>query len=137
MHRALTVLGIVCQYRVDDDSDATSWDEEVSSEVATSLVPHEDLSWTNLLRACYRLFSSFLVKEDVSTQCVALRALGGIFVSQPRLLLQLDSEGQIQSLMADSAAIPLQLEALSCWCTILKVCTGFLWCNSRDRYSHI
>lgn len=101
----------------------TSWDEEVSSDVATSFVPHEELTWNNILLACYRLFSSFLTKEDVSTQCVALRALGGIFISQPRLLLQLDSEGQIQSLMADGAAVPLQLEALSCWCNILKVCT--------------
>jgi hypothetical protein len=121
VHRALTVLGIICQYRVDPNSDATSWDEEVSAGLDIDFVPNEELSWTNVLQACYRLFSAFLKKKDVSTQCVALRALGGIFVSQPRLLLQLDSEGQIQCLMADSAAIPLQLEALSCWCNILEV----------------
>ena len=133
MYRALTVLGIICQYRVDEDANATSWDAEVSSNVATSFVPHNELAWSNILLACYRLFSSFLTKEDVSTQCVALTALGGIFVSQPRLLLQLESEGQIQRLMADNAAIPLQLEALSCWCNILKVCIGlrFSVCHYR------
>lgn len=130
VHRALTVLGIICQYRVNADSVETSWDEEVSSDVAPSLVPPGELNWSNVLLACYRLFSSFLAKEDMSTQCVALRALGGIFVSQPRLLLQLDSEGQIRKLMADSAPVPLQLEALGCWCNILEVCFKFdshLW----------
>lgn len=123
MHRALTVLGIICQHRVDVDSEETSWDEEFSfDDLVASLVPRDDLQWSNILVACYRLFSSFLSKEDLATQCVALRALGGIFVSQPRLLLQLDSEGQIGKLISDSAPVPLQLEALNCWCTILKVC---------------
>ena len=115
-HRALTVLGFICQYRV-DVVDATIWDEE---EAEAELFKPPQLNWSNMMLACFRIFMSFLLKEDSSTKCKALRALGGIFVSQPRLLLQLDQEGLVEELMAEDAGIALQLESLQCWCKILR-----------------
>jgi hypothetical protein len=120
VHRALTVLGCICQFRV-GAVDSSTWDEEVGSETS-ELVQPQQLGWSNMMLACFRIFSSFLRKEDSATKCTALRALGGIFVSQPRLMLQLDHEGLIEELMSNDAAIALQLESLQCWSKILRVC---------------
>jgi hypothetical protein len=109
------------------------WGEETGSEEVVLVAP-QDLAWSNILLACYRLFSSFLRKDDSPTKCTALRALGGIFVSQPRLMLQLDREGLIEELMSEEAGVALQLESLKCWCNILEVNVVFLlfsltiWC---------
>ena len=129
-HRSLTVLGFICKYRV-DPIDASMWDEEVASE-ELALVEAQSFDWSNIMRSCYRLFSNFLQKVDCLTKCTALRALGGIFESQPRLMLQLDREGLIEELMSNKAGMALQLESLKCWCSILEVrtCVVFL-CGLR------
>ena len=95
------------------------WDEEVAAEEMTLVKPQE-LEWENILLACFRLFSQFLQKENSDTKCKALQALGGIFTSQPRLLLQLDQEGLIAELMSKKASAALQLESIKCWCNILE-----------------
>lgn len=116
-HRALTVLGAVCQNHK-DAIDSSTWADEVESQ-NEDILPATELVWSNLTRACYRIFSQFLEKCDYSTKCAALRALGGIFVAQPRLMLKLEQIGLICDVMSDAAHPSLQLEALQCWQNIL------------------
>jgi cohesin loading factor subunit SCC2 len=118
VHRALTVLGLICENHTHVTIDPLAWGSEVSIENAP-LISEENLSWDNFTCACYRLFTRFLRKQDILTKCKALAALKGIFVAQPQLLLQLDHVGLFDEVMADSAGVPLQLEALECWRNIL------------------
>lgn len=117
--RALTILGFVCKYR-DESVESSTWDCAINSETANLIDPRK-ITWSNLIIGCFTLFSEYLKKEDSPTKCTALRAMGGIFVTQPRLLLQLDQEGLIGNLMADSSGVPLQLESMQCWYNILEV----------------
>lgn len=118
-HRALAVLGLIGQYH-GIHLDADTWENEVDNDNGALLEPKE-FDWTNSRLACYRIFSNYLRKADSSTQCCALRALGGTFVAQPRLLLLLEQNGLIESVMSKSADVALQLESLQCWRKILLV----------------
>lgn len=117
MHRSLTVLGLVCQCHksnpIPDENDIDAYDQ--------NFFDVDNVDDSNLLLACYTLFTKFLDKKDASTKCVALRALGGIFASQPRLMLQLEQLGLIGKVISDGQPISLQLEALQVWRTILVV----------------
>lgn len=113
----MTVLGLVCENH-EGSVDADTWGEEVENE-ETELLPDEELVWSNFTLACYRLFSRYLQKIDSGTKCKALAALKGIFLAHPQLLLQMDHVGLFDKVMDDAAGIPLQLEALECWRSIL------------------
>ena len=88
-------------------------------------VEPKELTWANMTIACYSLFSTYLQKKDAPTKCSALRALGGIFVSLPRLMLELEQIGLIDDVMSDSSPVTLQLESLQCWRSILEVSKRF------------
>jgi len=120
-HRALTVLGLICENHAFPVSAAT-WGDEIQNDDA-QLLPGDELSWENFTLACYRLFSLYLQKTDSGTKCKALAALKGIFVAHPQLLLCMDHVGLFDEVMDDAAGIPLQLEALECWRNILMVGT--------------
>jgi cohesin loading factor subunit SCC2 len=116
-HRALTVLGLICQEHP-DSLDSSTWGDEVESQ-DEDILPASELTWSTLTLACYRIFSKFLQKRDYATKCAALRALGGIFVAQPRLMLKLEQIGLIADVMSDESHASVQLEALQCWRNIL------------------
>jgi hypothetical protein len=50
-----------------------------------------------------------------------MEAFGGLFLAQPRLVLQLEKIGLITQVMSEDAVLELQLEALDCWKRILIV----------------
>lgn len=118
MHRSLTVLGVICEYRTTALTTST-WKDDVEFE-EVGAIPESDLTWDTFTLACYSLFKSYLLKRDSATKCRALAALKGIFVAYPQLLLQLDHVGLFDEIMADGAGEPLQLEALECWRNILE-----------------
>jgi hypothetical protein len=113
VHRALTILGFVCQHRT-EHLDAEEWQVE-------TLVTPDEFSWANVTIACYRMFAQYLSKLDAPTKGVALRAFGCMFVAQPRLMLQLEAVGIIAAVMSDESPLELQLESLQCWRKILVV----------------
>ena len=118
VHRSLTVLGVICEYRTVTHSTST-WRDDVDVD-AVETIAEADLSWETFTLACYSLFKNFLAKKDSATKCRALAAMKGIFVAYPQLLLQLDHVGLFEEIMADEAGEPLQLEALECWRSILE-----------------
>jgi cohesin loading factor subunit SCC2 len=115
-HRALTVLGLVCRYH-ERPYGVTEEESEVDDSVAE--ISSSELTYANLIVGCYRIFSTYLQTLDAPTKCSALRALGGLFVSQPRLMLELEQVGLIEHVMSEESHISLQLESLQCWKTIL------------------
>jgi len=117
--RALTVLGLVCQYSGNQLGDI-SWEEEVQGE-DQSLLPTKEVNWSNCGLACYRTFMQYLLKDDAPTKACAIRAFSGLFVSQPRLMLLLEQTGLIDELMSPDSHVDVQLESLKSWQRILVV----------------
>jgi cohesin loading factor subunit SCC2 len=117
-HRALRALGLICQHS-EMAVGSTMWDDEEFDVMDDGVLP-ASIEWTTLAISCYRVFTVFLAKKDYLTKSAALRALGAIFVSQPRLLLRLDQVGLIADVMSEATSPMLQLEALQCWQNILK-----------------
>jgi hypothetical protein len=113
------VLGLICQYH-EDSLSSEEWDIEVDTETPP-LLPPKLVEWSNLSIASYRLFSCYLQKDDPPTKCKAMEAFSGLFLAQPRLVLQLEKIGLITDVMSENAVLPLQLEALECWKKILIV----------------
>lgn len=101
------------------------WENEVDStsgrSAADTLFKPKSIEWTNLNVACFRLFSQYLDKLDADTKCKAMKAFGGLFLAQPRLVLQLEKVGLISEVMSENAVFALQMEALDCWKKILIV----------------
>jgi cohesin loading factor subunit SCC2 len=115
--RALTVLGFICRY-YEKRHDASEWEDEIEG-LNDDLPDSKAVTWSNLTVACYRLFSSYLKKIDAPTKCAALKALGGIFMAEPRLMFELEQVGLVDSVLAETADISLQIEALKCFQMIL------------------
>jgi cohesin loading factor subunit SCC2 len=114
VHRALSVLGSICRYH----ETALLLEED---SLSTNIV----LTWENLTGHCKHLFSLYLEsKLDASTKCAALRALCGVFIAHPRILLEMNQMGIIGKVMASTAPLSLQLESLICWREILLVCAN-------------
>jgi len=113
-HRALTVLGLLCENH-EEAVDSDTWGNEDNLD----LVPLDELEWDNFTPACYRLFSLYLHKRDSGTKCKALAALKGVFLAHPYALLSMDHLNLFDKVMHDDAGIPLNLEALECWKNIL------------------
>jgi cohesin loading factor subunit SCC2 len=118
VHRALTVLGVICEYR--ECSVDPTWNDEMENAEEAILLPEADLTWENYGMSCNSLFKSYLSKKDSPTKCRALAALKGLFVAHPHLLLQMDHVGLFDDIMSNAAGEPLQLEALECWRNILE-----------------
>lgn len=117
------MLGLICQYH-DDSLSSEEWETEVDTDTPSLLSPKE-VDWSNINIACYRLFSKYLQKNDSVTKCKAMEAFGGLFLAQPRLVLQLEKIGLISDVMSEKAVLSLQLEALDCWKKILLVSVFF------------
>lgn len=81
----------------------------------------QKLTPTIVMHACYSLFVYYLQQDDVGTKCAALRAMTGIFISRPRVMLMLEQDGTIEDIMSPQSPTDLQLESLRCWKEILLV----------------
>jgi hypothetical protein len=115
--RSLRVLGLVCEHKVDDDESST-----ISNIISnTEGVSGKSLTWENIVSSCYHLFLRYLGKQDAETKSKALLALSGIFVNYPRLLLDLEEDGLIETLMSSTSPPLLQMESPICWRKILVV----------------
>ena len=115
--RALSALGSICRYYVSDGSD-----HHIVDPSALSVVPPVDqLRFGDdvLSNACFAIFLRYLSKDDETTKCLALRAMTGVFISRPRVVLAAEQMGIIGNCMSDEAAISVQVEALKSWRDIL------------------
>jgi hypothetical protein len=115
--RALRVLGLVCEHRFHNNE----IDPNSVNESDDKALDGKSLTWQNFTSSCYQVFLKYLGKCDADTKSKALLAMGGIFVSQPRLLLNLEKEGLIEAVMAEDSPPLLQRESLVCWRKILIV----------------
>lgn len=111
--RLLSGLGCLCRHH-EVLVDGSTWTEEVDAE-EIELLETAEVHWDNVPIASFRLLSKFLEKDDVEVKCASLRALGGIFVAHPRLMLASAQSGLIEDVMSELAPIELQMEALRCW----------------------
>lgn len=113
VQRLLSGLGALCRHH-EVGVNTSVWNDEVVAEEEVLFAPTE-LSWDNVPIASFRLFSRYLAKPDVSIQCTSLRALSGIFVQHPRLMLACAQSGLIESVMSPDSPLELQMESLRCW----------------------
>lgn len=118
VHRALAVMGALCRNYVVKVEQTDAWMVGVEFEMTVKDIPDE-ISLAELIQSCYRVFSIYLRKEDCDTKCSALRALSGIFVACPRVLLAMEQSGSISELMSDTSSPEIQLQALRSWQEIL------------------
>lgn len=116
VHRALSALGSICRFHDKEEGDD---DPEKIDELLFNLIGHQSLTWENLPTASYALFDIYIKKVDTQTKCKALRAMAGIFLARPRIMLAVEQHGLIEDVMSDTAPVELQLEALQCWREIL------------------
>ena len=119
VQRALSVLGSVCRNTTPSVGNG-EWVERHLAGLDEPDIP-KAISWDVLIEASYGLFSAFLAKRDVETKCSALKALTGIFVSRPRILLLAERNGTIADLMVDTVHPEIKIQALRCWKEILVV----------------
>ena len=120
--RALSTLGLVCQYHTRSAGGkeyVSDSEDENGEQQEAELLDGKKLNWLNMNRACFKLFTIFCEKQDCSTKCVSLRALSGIFMVEPRLMLELEKEGFIKTILEPDADNKLQLEALKSFRSIL------------------
>lgn len=86
-------------------------------------VDAKELTASTVVYACYSLFVYYLQQDDVDTKCSALRALSGVFMARPRVMLMNEQDGTIEEIMSSDSSTALQLESLRCWKEILLVST--------------
>ena len=114
MQRAMAVLGSICRFHESDEDDSSlDFDETLV------VVELPKLTWANLPYSSYALLEEYIVKEDTTTRCHALRAMSGIFSSHPRIMYALQEQGSLQELMCEASHPLLQLETLKCFQGIL------------------
>ena len=111
-------MGALCRNDVVKAEQSDAWMADVEIEITIEHIP-EEITLAELIQSCYRVFSIYLLKEDCDTKCSALRALGGIFVARPRVLLAMEQSGSISELMSDTSLPEIQLQALRSWQEIL------------------
>jgi cohesin loading factor subunit SCC2 len=118
VRRALSALGSVCRYFVcEGNSDHHTIDPSTFSNVPAA--DHLQFADNVLSDACFSLFLKYLNNDDETTKCLALRAMTGVFISRPRVVLAAEQMGVIKEVMSDRAAASVQLEALKSWRDIL------------------
>jgi len=128
LQRALSVLGATCQYH-DNRFEGQDSQRHLDDANWALITPPNDLTWDNVSDCCFRLFYFYLTTKtnDASTQCAALRALTGVFMARPRMMLAVERSGLLHKIMSDNPLKDqtdqhralLQLEALKCWRDIL------------------
>jgi len=118
VRRALAALGSICRfYECEGEVDDYNLDPSVFS-VETDTTKLE-LANNVLSNAAFALFLEYLNKEDASTKCLALRAMNGVFISRPRVVLVAEQLGIITSVIGKDAPPSVQVESLRCWRDIL------------------
>ena len=118
IRRALSVLGSICRYyKCRDGFDNHNLDPNGFSVITD--VKQLQFSSNVLSSACFALFKEYLEKEDEQTKCLALRAMNGIFISRPRVVLAAEQLGIISSVISETAPPSVQIESLRCWRDIL------------------
>jgi len=115
VYRALSALGSICRFHEKEEKDD---DSDFMKGIFDLVEPH-CLTWENIPMASYALFDVYIRKVDTSTKCKALRAMSGIFLARPRVMLIVQQHGLLEETMSDTAPPELQLEALQCWQEIL------------------
>ena len=116
VHRALSVLGSICKFHVHGKE--RDEDPEYADEIF-ELIDHRNLTWENVPTASYALFNIYISKLDTQTKCKALKAMAGIFLACPRIMLVVEQNGLIEDVLSNSAPVEVQLEALQCLREIL------------------
>lgn len=111
--RLLSGLGSLCRHH-EVYVETEEWNEEVEMEDCELFEPAE-ITWESIPVACFRLFSKYLEKADSEIKCSSLRALSGLFVQHPRLMLASAQSGLIEDVMSPDSPLELQMEALRCW----------------------
>jgi len=118
VRRALSVLGSICRfYECHDGFDSHNLDPNGFSVISDVKQLH--FSGNVLSSACFALFKEYLDKEDEQTKCLALRAMNGVFISRPRVVLAAEQLGIITSVISEAAPPSVQIESLRCWRDIL------------------
>jgi hypothetical protein len=96
VHRSLTIIGFICQFHGHTFA-AIDWDVEIDDKATEfDLSSTASLTWSNAGISCYRIFSNYLMKLDVSIKCKALEGFSRMFVASPRLMLKLEELGLIK-----------------------------------------
>ncbi len=118
VRRALSALGSICRfYDCNDGCDSHSLDPHGFSVITD--VKLLQFSGNVMSSACFALFQIYLEQDDESTKCLALRAMNGVFISRPRVVLAAEQLGIISSVISESAPPSVQIESLRCWRDIL------------------
>ena len=118
VRRALSALGSVCRYyECHDGTDSHNLDPNGFSVITDT--KQLQFSGNVLSSASFALFKEYLDKDDESTKCLALRAMNGVFISRPRVVLAAEQLGIITSVISEQAAPSVQIESLRCWRDIL------------------
>jgi len=116
IQRALSVLGYLCKSHKLENED-TEWLNQ-AIEDNSSCMPRE-ITWDTMVEVCYHVFTFYLKNSDAEIKSSALKAMTGIFISRPRVLLGMQKAGIIESIMSPDSDPKLQLQALYCWREIL------------------
>ncbi|GMH83028.1 hypothetical protein TrVE_jg528 [Triparma verrucosa] len=113
--RAISVIGAVCCYNKDN------WVEgdHVLAEEGKVVDPNR-LQYANLSINCFNLLRVYLNKRDAETKCATLKALQGVFIGRPKLMLVAEQLGLIDEVMDDIMDVVVQRQALDSWCCILE-----------------
>jgi cohesin loading factor subunit SCC2 len=112
--RAMSVIGSICRYHYSESQDTLEDFDEMLFAIDPS-----GLTFSNLPYSSYAILEEYLEKDDISTKCHALRAMTGIFSSNPRMLFALEDQGALSLLMSDKSPSELQLETIKCFQIIL------------------
>eukprot|EP00980_Cylindrotheca_fusiformis_P014094 scaffold3702_cov126-Cylindrotheca_fusiformis.AAC.6 len=115
VQRSMSVLGSICQHH----EIALKEDDEMDEDKDIDGPAMRQITWENLTSLCKEMFMIYLDKDDNQTQCVALRAMCGVFIAHPRELLRMNQVGMISKVMSTESPPSLQIEALQCWREIL------------------
>ena len=118
VHRALSCLGSICRFQDKDNTESTN--NENDDNEFLSPINVEGLDWNNLALSSFALFEEYLGKEDILTKTKALRAMAGIFIAHPRILLAVEQNGILDDVMSEKSHPQVQLETLICWREILE-----------------
>ncbi|GMH57531.1 hypothetical protein TL16_g02407, partial [Triparma laevis f. inornata] len=123
IYRAISVIGAVCCYNTDnwvEGDHASSTGEKWSFANGGEVVGPNELRYNNLSINCFNLLREYLDKRDAETKCASLKALQGIFIGRPKLMLISEQLGIIDDVMDDIMDVNVQKQALDSWCKILE-----------------
>lgn len=116
IQRALSVLGCLCKSHKVEDEDI-EWLDRAIEEKSCDLP--KEITWNTMVKVCYYVFTYYLKNSDAEIKSSALKAMTGIFISRPRVLLGMQKAGIVESIMSPDSEPKLQLQALYCWREIL------------------